>query len=1297
MTPVPSSPSAASISRRVIGILAGLIRPGGTVLYGDGPNLSNIIAGSGTASTPSLVQGFSGFVIAAQGLISSSRINMGNGLPNYGTPLVGATGRSLEISQYDVLNPTYSPATIILDDCYGWSTFLQWTAGALRLRFWFDVPSLLGAGQEVSIMGSNGPEQTSAIGVSIVSNVGGTALNFKSRLTTAASGLQSITSGDFAVGTHYIEVSYDGAHFWFYVDGVHQGNVAMTGRVDKKPWESVTIGNDFSSYQQLSIACATGSLFSVELGNVAGHTGTGSYTPPTSMHSADANTLWLFNGDIGDPPVQTNNQWPFLWAQCAITDGSGFGLVTDSSPSSAPGLLSGLVTHWCRINGWAVSWQNYYGPNFVQIDGIGLICKGNLSGIICVSSASSEYNNFSVSSATAIGFQVSDANSFFTSASRITISNVSGVGVLFASDSITHVKTVGCGVGFWLAYGDSSDVADQPAWNSYIPFFYGPSYSGLQFLHVISHSADEETACHFQKCCAYISLSSTSIFENCIFDTGLTSLTSNPAPCIEIAGLSANLQFTGCVFYRPAGRYSFEISSGSGVFSLSDFAIELQNCTQPFVSGPWSTIQGLITDKGPRSTNNQLGISTSSLTANNMVGEVDILHGFTTGRIQFPIPEPDADYILTFGYIGYEGSAPAAGSTDVVGYTNDADGFGFDVTVGADPGSDSQVRIGWHLIRNLSALYRDYLPSPGSAANPLAVPVYETGAFAAGVTLVPVGSNCIGYSSAGIEAVMGAGTPGAADSWEFHLNHGLITTARYGTDTPAEFDCFVDQGQLCSLLSPGPHNVVIGNFSNVLGRHINGWLGIDPMSGVFIDGGLRVFHFQPGFSTGTQQTPIYWGEHAGGTEVLATSTMRNARVAVDPAYAIVYEQDIGPQAGSTESAIFGDMWAFGEGATTSPSWATQIADARYPTGYYWMPVKRAMYITQDIGPDFWKNWGGNQSALQSICIAAGLNDIAVGGYSSTTVFASFTAILEGGPALCTVSPPQFNYQSWIILYNNLVSWGAGFTVTIDGVTFPLTFTTDEDTSWNNLANAINASSPTNTLVTAVFHASTGFTHASVVLNGLPLGSAGNAITIGVAGGTNVYPPGSTTMVGGVNATVTIEGTTFEMPFDTDAATSVNDVVALILADGPTTALVTPSNVGNHLSLIAVTAGLAGNAITVTTDSIGGAHVDGDSLYSSTLLGGFDGAIQKGIPNIVVTTVPPFGDSLFYTAPKEAERVTYNGLVAAYATAHSGDGVVLADVDLTMRNPGRPHQTRPDICRWLVADSVTTPDRRPCSA
>ena len=69
-----------------------------------------------------------------------------------------------------------------------------------------------------------------------------------------------------------------------------------------------------------------------------------------------------------------------------------------------------------------------------------------------------------------------------------------------------------------------------------------------------------------------------------------------------------------------------------------------------------------------------------------------------------------------------------------------------------------------------------------------------------------------------------------------------------------------------------------------------------------------------------------------------------------------------------------------------------------------------------------------------------------------------------------------------------------------------------------------------------------------------------------------------------------------------------------------------------------------------------------------LSNGADGAIQLGVPTIIICTIPPIFPAS-YTAPLDTERDTCNTSIRAYAAAHGGDGVVLADLDVTLRDAG----------------------------
>ena len=298
-----------------------IIVPKGCELFGDGYLLSNIVVGPGTPATPTLVQGFGGSMIAPTGINPSA--TPGVGLPEYTTPLIGATGRSLKLHPFNQLQPTLLPASIVVDDCFPWSGFLQWYAAQLCLRFWAEVTTVpTSASQQQTLFSSVGPNGAHAIGVSALSP-DGVHVTFTAYLTTAGSGLQTIVSSQVAVSTiHHLEIDYNGSFFDFYMDGVNQGHLAATGRVNKLPWETVSIGDAGTEPYGLTLfAQPYGAIDSIEFAQIARHTGIGSFTPPVAKHTADANTLWLCNFDQGDPPVGQ----PFLYAQTVVQTISNYG------------------------------------------------------------------------------------------------------------------------------------------------------------------------------------------------------------------------------------------------------------------------------------------------------------------------------------------------------------------------------------------------------------------------------------------------------------------------------------------------------------------------------------------------------------------------------------------------------------------------------------------------------------------------------------------------------------------------------------------------------------------------------------------------------------------------------------------------------------------------------------------------------------------------------------------------------------------------------------------------------------
>ena len=184
--------------------------------------------------------------------------------------------------------------------------------------------------------------------------------------------------------------------------------------------------------------------------------------------------------------------------------------------------------------------------------------------------------------------------------------------------------------------------------------------------------------------------------------------------------------------------------------------------------------------------------------------------GYTTGGPEFDIDEDDDNYIVNIQVIGYAGSAPAAGSQDIVGYVTATNGF--TATVGADPGGTSVITFGYQIVRTpYKPYYFEFLPAtPSSFANPL-LDIVPTGTpFAIGVTLVPVTGNCFTwYTANAYETAFSEGTAAGNADW-FELDkqgNWLVIEAREAGISTGIVDPRVVNNRLCTPLNPGPHQL----------------------------------------------------------------------------------------------------------------------------------------------------------------------------------------------------------------------------------------------------------------------------------------------------------------------------------------------------------------------------------------------------------------------------------------------------------------------------------------------------------
>ena len=821
---------------------------------------------------------------------------------------------------------------------------------------------------------------------------------------------------------------------------------------------------------------------------------------------------------------------------------------------------------------------------------------------------------------------------------------------------------------------------NMPAYSQYAARVCGPGSAATSKYEIMNCDNDAEGWNFLRQIADTVVLDSAT--ASLLYSrTNMYSVVGSDSPCVmymggaPVGGASHNSD----IFINDRTRSTVGMVYSYGAAFNT---VEAHNCRVfPLDTYPDCNVEGFLTVHQPTNVTNQSGLSVTSIKSNNLAGQLDIISGFDYGLYVFPTAEVDDRYLINFTLLRVVGGTPAANSTTILGY--DRTTTGFRLNVGADPGSTVRLTFGWQMIRTFGDPEIDvFLPSIPSTETNVAV---SGEVFGAAISIIPAGRNVLGFNElATDEVILDCGLQASNTGWALKLKRGSGYAHRFGSsDGDATFTRTTFDGRsatvfswppsfLFSIQQPGTHNIAIGQA---------------PYKGT-----LRIWcdtHFQETAYSLVQASPVHIGESVSGTGTLTRLTVRDYKE--DRNYRLVMssEPDVGPL-GRLEGAFIGDGMTVGYGSTSDDGgFATQITEARFPTLYFWQLCNPDMATVIDqpfqngILHEFWRPWGQFKT-LTSACVLAGQEDILHGGsgyvgYTATDVWAALLEILEDHSASADWHPPTTATHGWCGFYTHQhTPWTTPYpTCVINGVSFNVVWGGDAYSTVNNLASAINASSPTNTLVNcnAAFDANSNDWYMAV--NSVAAGTAGNGITVATNGldGFAVftgYPPNVGTF-GAVDTLVNVGGTDFVGNFDTDADTTVNNVIALINADGPTMALVTPSLVDHSLRITANAGGRVGNSIKATTNRIGDAYWGPEFYYwpSEALLGGSDGLVGRA-SNIVLCTVPPIGDSPDYTSGKETERQDLNTSIRAY----SGAGVTIADVDALLKDPGTPTQLLP---------------------
>jgi hypothetical protein len=1271
-----------------------------SVLWGDDWNISNIQVGPGDSLDTSVVQGFAGPMVFFQGPPLASYA-----APNFTTSLASGPGNALTFSSAD-FGTTVKASTFWLHDCWAWGKWLNRSRffpnpSTLGLRFFFQfVTNDPGRGR--FIMGTHGSSQPNSddtgIAVWEVPDDATGGVKLQAYLTTEDSGQQNIImSSDMMNGSiYYVELSYDGANFRFYVNGVHQGFHAMTGAVYKVGWEGASVGSAPPEYEYLRnpppIGC---SIDSISLTNAAIHTGTGSYTPPTTKHTWDSNTVWLCNFDKQSllPPNQV-----YLVAQTR----------------KDPGTSLGWIPHFCRLEVVIGSCDSARNGHIRDLSFLG---NFNAGGVAARQSDHIRIDHTLWQNLTGYGVNIFEANSFYFQLEDTFINAVVGEGVT-ATGSVLRTFTQGCAIGIHMIAGVVRSANDQPGTDNFISHWYGGLGGSFYFFDVSDSSNDEEGTFLLQRYPIYMDLGGTggATFTGNTWSSGSTNNVSVPA--VIYSGIPYNgATHIGDAFYTSP--YYSDLTHSQAISRIQEFTgyVTLINCSFPYsaVSTPQDTSiyvggAGWVNIWNQGSFTNQIGLSITDSQAYNLTGTTFVLHGQTVGRVVFPNPEIDGNYTINLTpsvSFNVSGGGPATGSNRVVSITKTAAGFTF--TVEADPGGSNIQYFDWQLIR-FTGIAETYVYVPAISSS-VGNPEAGKSDWAMGVSLLPAANNIIPQDGTLNETVLQFGSPANSANWaEIHLFGGNQLGVNWAAGGQT-LSYFVDSSnRLGTIMSPGVHNVAIG--ANLNGQKF-----------VSIDGAQ--YSFSDLVDKPLAQSPTYFGQRYDGSQIMTLATGRNEKLGKTIPGVITYEPDSGPGV-MTHCVIFGDEFTVGYGAvTTAGSYASQIAGARYGSSFY--DIVADIYRSGALGsyadpnhpsttvPGLYTraflNWGVNQT-LSTVVVQLGFCDILYYNQTATTIWATMLPMLEGAKAAA----------EWITCDRNDNAFGffvpptsGSASVTIGvaggGPVYPFTVTFNTSIHQTNLdfAAAINATSGLNTLIYATqfqqppqstplaiwnnryFSGSNGtggFDGVVIVTLRPHQGALGDYyITTLTDGANGASWTGWTSTQTGNNSVAIIEGVNFDAdPFGGSVAATTANIVSQINGSSVASA-VTASSVsgGTRVKVEANTVGSAGNSISVSGNNIWPPTNPGffgwdlplsQPFAQRHLIGGVTGILQTGATNIVVCNVPPMGNSTAYTTAKNTERLALNTLISNWVTANAGSGAVLADFDVTLRDSSAHNNLNP---------------------
>lgn len=640
-----------------------LIVPSTCEVYGDGKDLTQLYIGAGAVGSinPQYVSNFAGpFMLGGNHTFT--------GYPSYTTPLVGATGQAMVLTQ---ANNPYT--CILLHDSSWWSQLNNVVSyPAFSLQLWFKITTATTVG--ASIIGSRGVTgSTAAAAVNLAFGVdfgGANALTIY--FTTSNQGLITITGGALVTGTVYnLEINWDGAHVWCYLNGVNfGGNPVATGFIDQKPWEGVTIGRGGEQGEE-TWQTIEGVVDSIRLSNVARHTGAGGFAVPIAKYTWDTNTRGLFNFDQGAGVAGE----PFVLGQAFVS----------------PGQSGTYVPHYAYIQPGEAN------VAFIRVHDLALSCRGNASGLIFTQTNTSRYERIQVVGASAYGVRLgADAFSFFCHTSDIQASAF-GIPIYSAAEDNEGLVGYGGGVSAWFPDGSYRNCIVQPNASSvYGLIIGGPAQGRSGTIFMSGFELDSEGVFTLMLAGALVNGQNFEVLTT--IGNTFSSIGSSPAaPSLMYKGsTTGSMTHVGDSFSTPVGAPG-NIQKQPGLIGAQFTAKPLAlNCNVIAGAAPLAADTGFLTIMGPNQINNQVGLSGTDIQANNLRGTATVTGAATTATLTFTTNEADTSYFVTATAVSSTGG-PAAGSNRVLSITKNVGSVVVNTEVA--PGGAATVTFNVMIIR----------------------------------------------------------------------------------------------------------------------------------------------------------------------------------------------------------------------------------------------------------------------------------------------------------------------------------------------------------------------------------------------------------------------------------------------------------------------------------------------------------------------------------------------------------------------------------------------------------------------